>query len=309
MRDRDNQKKMIAVVGPTASGKSDLAVDIARYIIKEKDELGVNGAEIISADSRQVYKEFNLSSGKITPEEMKGVPHHLLDITSPTTSYTVAHFQRDARQIIQQLHNNNIIPILCGGTAFWIDSVLYNTSIPSIPPNVPLRKKLKDVSTKDLFALLQKKDLQRAATIDPHNPHRLIRALEIVEAIGKVPPLSHTTTYATLVLGIQTEKEQLADRINKRLETRIQEGMIEEIANIHHNGVSYKRLEELGLEFRWTARYLQGTLSLSDMKQHLVHDIIAYAKRQMTWLKRNKEIVWIPNNVNNAWPLVKKLLE
>jgi tRNA dimethylallyltransferase len=302
--------RVIAVVGPTASGKSDFAVALAQQIIDHKKELGVKGAEIISADSRQVYKGFDLSSGKITQGEMGGIPHHLLDVVPPTQQYSVAQFVQDASKVIDSLVSKNIVPIVCGGTSFWIDALLQGVSLPDVPPNHALRETLSTLSTEELFTLLQQKDPRRVDTIDPYNPHRLIRAIEIVEALGSVPAPATNPLYQSLYIGIQTDKDTLTEKIALRLDERIRQGMIDEIINAHQKGVSYDRLEELGLEFKWTARYLQGVLSLEEMKKELCNDIVHYAKRQMTWLKKNPSIVWIEKKRPDAvWPQVVSFLQ
>lgn len=305
-----NTPKIIAIVGPTASGKSDFAVALAQQIIDHKKELGVKGAEIISADSRQVYKEFDLSSGKITQEEMGGIPHHLLDVVSPIQQYSVAQFVEDTSKIIDFLMSKKIVPIVCGGTSFWIDALLQGIELPDVPPNHALRKTLSTLSSQELFDILQQKDPRRADTIDPHNPHRLVRAIEIAEALGSVPNPVANPPYQSLYIGIQVDKDTLKGKIARRLDERIAQGMIDEIVNAHQKGVSYDRLEELGLEFKWTARYLQGKLSMDEMKQELCNDIVHYAKRQMTWLKKNPFIVWTEKKRPNAvWAQVVSFLQ
>ncbi len=304
------KNNVIAVVGPTSSGKSDLTVKIAQALIAQKDKLNISGAEIISADSRQVYKGFDLSSGKVTESEMRGVVHHCLDIASPKRTYTTAQFKRDASRIINGLHKKNIVPIVCGGTGFWIDTLLYGYRIPDVKPNPSLRKKLSALSTEVLYKRLVRKDPRRAKTIDPHNKIRLIRALEIIEAQGSVPPPSRTSPYSILKLGIATSQPKLHNRIKKRIDVRIKDGMIDEIAKLHKNGLSYHRLENFGLEFKWIAQYLQNKLSLQEMKRGLYKETVQYTKRQMTWFKRDTTTTWIQKRrLSAVWQKVVTFLK
>jgi len=301
--------KVIAVVGPTASGKSDLAVEIARYIKKNRRVLGVSGAEVISADSRQVYKYLNLSSGKITKKEMRGIIHHMLDISSPARTYTVAQYQKRARKILNNMAQANKIPIVCGGTGFYVDSLLYETILPPIKPNQSLRKKLETYSTEKLFLLLKRLDPKRASEIDAKNRRRLIRALEIIKTTKRpVQPDTKTFPYDVLWIGIASPKASLADKIYKRILSRVRLGMIWEIKSVRARGVSWKRLDELGLEFRWIGRFLQKKLAKQEMIEGLFGDIKRYAKRQMTWFKKNPSIYWIDSK-QKALILVKDFLK
>ncbi len=294
-----NFKKIIAVVGPTSSGKSDFAVNLANKILKKKKDLGIKGTEIISVDSRQIYKGFDISSGKITEIEKSGIKHHMLDIASPKRIYTANQFKKRAEKIIDRLHKENILPILCGGTNFWIDSILYDYSFPEVPPNKKLREKLEKKTTEELYKELGKKDKRRAFEIDKKNKRRLVRALEIIDSIKKVPALNKNRKYDYMILGIYPGKFTLDKRIKERLDKRIKIGMIEEIENIHKNGVSYKKLKNFGLEFKWTSRYLQNEIPFEVMKKGLSTAIIQFAKRQMTWLKKNQEILWTKKTQTN----------
>jgi tRNA dimethylallyltransferase len=276
--------QIIAIVGTNASGKSSLAVDLAKRC---------NG-EIVSADSRQVYRGLNIGSGKIAKREMRGIPHHLLDVASVKREYTVTHFVRDATQVIAQIAKRGKTPIVCGGTGFWIDALLLGITIPAVPPNKIFRKRLSHLSVEQLYAALQKKDPERAATIDRFNPHRLIRALEIIHATGKpVPKAKQKSNYQTLFLGVTHPKKALEKRINKRLDTRLRHGLIQEVKKLHDDGASWKRLEQLGLEYRYVSFYLKGKLSKLEMQKVLLHEIVRYAKRQLTWFQQNTSIHWI----------------
>lgn len=277
--------KVIAVVGPTASGKSDLAVEIARAI----------GGEVVSADSRQVYAGLDIGSGKITKKEMRGVPHHMLSIMSPSRTCTVSLYQKKARGIVSHILKSGGIPVVCGGTGQYVDALLYDTRFPAVKPDMTLRKKLERNDTETLFKLLRKKDPSRAKNIDPHNRRRLIRALEIADSMGTSPPPNPSPhpLYQTLFIGINPHREILYGRIRRRLTKRIREGMLEEVRNLHERGVSWKRLEDFGLEYRYASLFLRGKITKKEFTEQLFSEIKKYSKRQMTWFKRNTDIHWI----------------
>jgi tRNA dimethylallyltransferase len=270
-----NKPKIIVICGPTATGKSDYAVELAQKI---------NG-EIISADSRQVYKGLDIGSGKITKREMRGVPHYLLDVASPKRTYSVAQYKKQSTQAIEHILKKSKTPIICGGTGFYIDAAL-GLQLPEVAPNKTLRKVLTKKTTDELFNLLQKKDPSRALTIDKKNKVRLIRALEIIEVLGKVPKQKKISKYAIEWIYLDFPDDVLKARIHLRLIKRLKAGMIAEVRNLHKQGLSWKRLETLGLEYRFIARYLQKKLSKQEMLEELEMAIWHYAKRQRTWFKK-----------------------
>jgi len=287
-------KPLIAVVGPTSSGKSDLAVQIALFINSQKKYFGVEASEVISADSRQVYKGMDIGTGKVTRKEMRGVPHHMLDIASPKRVYTASQYQRDARKILEKIWKKGGVPVLCGGTGFYIQSLLEGTQIPSVKPDPSLRKRLGEKTVEELFLILKSKDPRRSENIDSQNPHRLIRAIEIAENLGYVPKIKYKPLKcAALKIGISIPQKELGERIHARLHKRIREGMFEEIINLHKSGVSWKRLEGLGLEYRYGSFFLRRRMEKKEAVESLEREIRKYAKRQMTWFKRDKDIRWI----------------
>ncbi len=277
------RNKVLVIVGPTASGKSDLAVKLAQKF----------KGEVISADSRQVYKGLNIGTGKITKREMRGVPHHLLDVVEPKRLFTVADFVKAANQSIDMIYHINHLPIVVGGTGFYIDALAGKIPLPEVPQNKLLRNKLDKLDKKKLFEILRKKDPQRAQTIDQNNKVRLIRALEIIEAMGKVPKTAHhsqPTTCNFEYIGLMPDNLEV--RIKARLIKRLP-GMIPEARKlIKLKKLSYRRMNELGLEYRFLAQYLQGKITKEEMVAKLNIAIRQYAKRQMTWFKRNKNIKW-----------------
>ncbi len=304
---KSKMQKIIVILGPTASGKSNVAVSLAKKF---------NG-EIISADSRQVYKGLDIGTGKITKKEMKGVKHHLLDVTSPKKRFSAADFKILSTEAIVKIVNKNKTPIICGGTGFYIDALLGDKQIPEVPPNEKLRKQLEKKSVGELLEILKKLDPERAENIDAKNPRRLIRAIEICKIIGKVPLFNPkkqnfsgqaNLKYEVLKIGIKMEEKELKSRINKRLEKRIEQGMIIEAKKLHTQGLTYKRMRELGLEYRALADSLDNKISKKVMIERLQKEIWHYAKRQMTWFKRDKNIIWLPSKISLVEKEVKKFL-
>mgnify|MGYP003345735814 FL=1 len=275
--------KVLVILGPTAVGKSDLAVEIARHY---------NG-EVISADSRQVYKGFDIGTGKITKKEMRGVPHHLLDVINPKKIYSVEGWKKDTEKAIRDIVSRGKLPLICGGTGFYIQSIVDNIVLPDVPANPELRKQLSLKSTEDLFSILTQLDPNRANEIDQKNPVRLIRAIEIATALGSVPKPTHAKTeYEFIQIGLSLPLEILRVKIHNRLLSRMKKGMLREAQHLHAKGLSYKRMEALGLEYRYLALYLQKKISKQDMLQKLEIEIGQYARRQMQWFKRDERIKW-----------------
>lgn len=282
--------KILVIVGPTASGKTALAIKLAK---------GFNG-EVISADSRQVYRGLDMGTGKVTIKEMGGIPHHLLDIVDPGSTYTAAQFKEDGAQAITDISSRGKLPIIAGGTFFFVDALLGKNSFPEVEPNQTLRAELEKLNTETLFAQLTKKDPTRAAGIDQNNRRRLIRALEIIETLGTVPKTKTYTPYNFLTMGITLPKDALRKKIHTRLIERLDQGMIEEVSALRTKKVSDEWLTRLGLEYRYITEYLQGKLSKDELITVLDAKIWQYAKRQMTWLKRDTNIVWMDTNTYDA---------
>lgn len=294
------KQKIIVVLGPTATGKSDLAVSIAKKY---------NG-EIISADSRQVYKGLDIGSGKITHSEMKGVPHHLLDVVKPQTIFSVEKFKKLAEKAVADIGASGKIPIIAGGTGFYIDALVYDVKTPKVEPNKSLRTKLEKMSLEKLQSQLKKLDQERYDSIDQKNKVRLIRAIEIVTTIGKVPKLQKNLgKYDVLFIGIDWPDEVLKQRISKRLLKR-KVGMIKEAYKLHADGLSWKRMQELGLEYKYLAHHLKGKITEKEMIETLESKIWQYAKRQRTWFRRNKSIKWfVPTEIVEIDGEIRKFLK
>ncbi|HRY52503.1 MAG TPA: tRNA (adenosine(37)-N6)-dimethylallyltransferase MiaA [Candidatus Portnoybacteria bacterium] len=280
------QKPIIVIVGPTASGKSDLAVFLSKKY---------NG-EVISADSRQIYKGMDIGTGKITRKEMAGIPHYLLDVASPSRRFTAAQYKKLAQQAIKNIQRKNKLPIICGGTGFYIRALIDDLQIPKIKPDLKLRAQLEKKTTTELFAQLKKLDPRRAKEIDRHNPRRLVRALEIIYKTGQpVPELKLEPQPNVLFLGIKKSRPELARRIKRRLQKRFKQGMLTEVKKLRKQGLSWQRLDSFGLEYRWLARFLQNKISYTEMVERLQKDIEHFAKRQMAWFGKDSRIHWIKN--------------
>ncbi|MBI3337060.1 MAG: tRNA (adenosine(37)-N6)-dimethylallyltransferase MiaA [Candidatus Staskawiczbacteria bacterium] len=296
--------KLIVILGPTASGKTQLAIKLAKKF---------NG-EIISADSRQVYKGMDIGSGKVTKKEMQGIPHYLLDVANPKNKFTVSQYQKLVQVAIKKIRKKDKIPFLVGGSGFYIQSIVDEIIIPEVKPDWKLRKELRKKSAKELFLMLKNLDPERTKTIDENNPRRLIRALEIVIKTGaEVPALNKLKkpAFNVLEIGIAKSKDEIKKLINKRLLKRLNQPnggkMVLEVKNLKTSGLSFKRLEEFGLEYRFVAQYLQNKITYQEMVDKLKKEIENFAKRQMTWFKRDKRVHWI-KNYKEAEELVKSFL-
>lgn len=292
-------KKLIVILGPTASGKSEMAVKLAKKF---------NG-EVVSADSRQIYKGMNIGTGKITKKERKDIPHHLLDIASPKKRFTVAQYQKLAIKAISKILKKGKVPILCGGTGFYIQAVVDGIVIPEVKPDWQLRSNLNQLTTEELFKRLKKLDPKRAKTIERKNKRRLIRALEIIIKTKKaVPPLrKNSLPYPILLIGIKKEKKELKKLIEKRFLKWLKQGLLKEVQKLRKLGLSWERIEEFGIHYRIIALYLQNKINYQEMIENSLCEIRNYAKRQITWFKRDKRIKWV-KNYKEAEKLVTKFL-
>jgi len=268
--------KIIVILGQTATGKSNLAVKIAKKI----------KGEIISADSRQVYKGLDIGTGKITTQEMRGISHHLLDVTNPKKVFTVSDFVRMTNLAIAEIVTGEKIPIICGGTGFYVDAITKGIIFPEVPPDSKLRARLTQKSAMALFQVLKKLDPKRAKTIDKNNKVRLIRAIEIAKALGKVPKITQESpVYKFIKIGLYLPPDKLKKKIEQRVKKMFHPpaggGLLREIKKLKRAGVSDKRLKEFGFEY------------FNPTYESVVSETLKYAKRQMTWFKRDKKIKWL----------------
>jgi tRNA dimethylallyltransferase len=279
--------KLVVLLGPTASGKSGSGIALAQRF---------NG-EIISADSRQVYRGLDIGTAKVTPAEQALVHHHVLDVADLREIYTVAQFQQDAIRAINDILKRGHQPFLVGGSPHYIQAVVDNLDIPHIEPQPELRAQLEKRPLPELLAQLEKLDPRSAAAIDRDNPRRVIRALEVCLISGK--PFSQQRKkaeplYQFLVLGIEWPREELYQRIDTRVDERMQQGMVQEVQRLLDEGISHERLEALGLEYRYITRLLRGEFkNEEEMVQRLKYAIHDFTRRQLTWFRKDKRILWV----------------
>ncbi|MES2225183.1 MAG: tRNA (adenosine(37)-N6)-dimethylallyltransferase MiaA [Patescibacteria group bacterium] len=266
--------RIIGVIGPTASGKSAKAVALA----KELD------GEVISVDSRQVYRTLDIGTEKTITKEMGGIPHYLIDVREPEDAYSAGDFVHDAKELIKDIQARGKVPILAGGTHFYFDALLYALPPSSVDP--VLRHELEKLSAEELFTRLQAVDPRRASRIDAHNPRRLIRALEIVAEHGSVPErVRSVPAYDIEWITIDPPKEELRARIDARLEQALARGLIDEVRAVRER-VGDIRLNELGLEYRIVGEYLRGERSEASLLPSLSTKLWHYARHQKAWLRK-----------------------
>lgn len=295
--------RLVVILGPTASGKSALGIALAQHF----------DGEIVSADSRQVYRGLDLGTAKVTPQEQALVPHHLLDVADVNDIYTVAQFRQQAIAAINDILERGRQPFLVGGSPHYIQAVVDNLAIPAIAPQPALRTELEQRPLSDLLAELERLDPQSYAVIDRDNPRRVIRALEVCLVSGK--PFSeqrarHDPLYACLLLGINWPRAVLYQRIDQRVDERMAQGMVQEVRDLLARGVSSERLEDLGLEYRFISRWLRGGFaSEAEMTQRLKYAIHDFTRRQLSWFRRDPRIIWIEgNDVERAKEMVEEFL-
>ncbi len=282
-------KKILIITGPTATGKSDLAVETALWCQKNLDIT----CEIISADSRQVYTGLDIGSAKITMTEMHGITHHMIDITDPSSEvFSVVDFQNMAREKMRSIFSRGNVPIVCGGTGLYIDALVYDIDYPAVLPDTKLRSELALLSIEQLREKLRLLDPEKLLTIDQSNPLRLIRAIELASTDEIVPDQSNKQLlYPTLWIGLQLDRETMLERITKRITARIP-ALFDEIKQLRTMGVSDEKLDRFGLEYRYGLMYLLEQIAENEFIQLLTTKTWQFSKRQMTWFKRNTEINW-----------------
>jgi tRNA dimethylallyltransferase len=278
-------QKLVVILGTNASGKSHLGIRLANHL----------GGEIVSADSRQVYRGLDLGSGKITPADAGTVKHHLIDVVDLSEYFSLAQYQRAAYSAIDSIAGAGRMPLLVGGTGLYISAIVEGYELVDVPPNEELRTELERLPLAQLVERLEKSDPDAARRLDKSNRRRLIRAIEVAAA-GRAHSAAHKSSprYDCLQLGLTWPREILGERIEKRLRERLANGMVAEVAGLRARGVPDARLEKLGLESRYITRYLRRELgSLDDLRIQLGTAIRQFAKEQMTWFKRDSRIIWL----------------
>ena len=290
-----NKPKVIVICGPTASGKTALSIELAKKI---------NG-EIISCDSMQIYKYMDIGTAKPTLEEQKEVKHHLIDFVEPNQRYSVAEYKKDAEKSIEEILSKGKTPIIVGGTGLYVDSLIYGIEYPEIELDEEYRKQLeKEIEEKGLESLYNKAkeiDSEAMEKISPNDKKRIMRVVEIYKATGKtkteqeIESRTHEVKYDYKVFAIKMDREKLYERINKRVDLMVKKGLIEEVQNILKKYDKFPTAMQ-GLGYKEVVEYLDGKTTKEEMIDKIKMQTRRYAKRQITWFKKNKQTVWIENN-------------
>ena len=292
-----NKPKVIVICGPTASGKTTLSIQLAQKI---------NG-EIISSDSMQIYKDMNIGTAKPDQQEMQGIKHYLLDFVEPNQRYSVADYKKDAENAIEDILQKGKVPIIVGGTGLYVDSLIYGIEYPNIEFDENYRKELERRVEKEglekLYEKAKKIDPQAMKKISRNDQKRILRVLEIYNATGKtkteqeIESRKNEVKYDYRVFAINMDREKLYDRINKRVDIMIQKGLIEEVENLLKKYNEFPTAMQ-GLGYKEVVEYIQGKVLKEDMIENIKRESRRYAKRQITWFKKNKQTLWIgPNDL------------
>jgi len=288
--------KVVVIVGPTASGKTALSVKLAKKI----------DGEIISSDSMQVYKDMNIGTAKVTEEEKEGIEHYLVDFVSPCERYTVSDFKNDAEAAINKIIEKNKMPIIVGGTGLYVNSIIYNIKYTDMEFDEDYRNMLMDIAkTEEGLENLYKKaieiDEKAAKAISKNDKKRIVRILEIYKATGKTKTALEEESrkidspYEFYLFGINIDREKLYEKINKRVDLMMQKGLVEEVKMLLDKYDSFPTAMQ-GLGYKEVKEYLDGKISYDDMVEKIKQESRRYAKRQMTWFRRNDGIIWLDGN-------------
>ncbi len=306
---KNDKIPLIVIFGPTASGKSDLAVKVAKEV----------GGEIVTADSMQVYKRMNIGTAKPTQEEMAGIVHHMIDVCEPDENYSLAKYVEDAGDVIEKVWQKGKIPVLAGGTGLYIDTLINGTVLSETNTDEAYRETLyeeaKQKGNEYVHNLLKEVDLKSAENIHPNNLKRVIRALEFYKTSG-IPQSEHIekaekvdTPYNAFKFGLSVDRELLYDKINRRVDIMLERGLIEEVETLKNDGVDEKYTSMQGIGYKEVLLHLNGHLSYDEMSELIKKATRNYAKRQNTWFKREQNTTWIaPDDAKNL-EIFKKTME
>lgn len=298
--------KVIVICGPTSSGKTKLSIEVAKL---------VNG-EIVSADSMQIYKDMTIGTAKPTTEEMQGIKHYLIDFVSPDKRYSVAEYKNDATNAIEEIISKGKTPIVVGGTGLYVNSLIYEIEYPSVELDTNYRKKLEEIAEKEgldrLYEMAMKVDKLAMKKISQNDKKRICRVLEIYHATGKtktqieIESRANEPKYDYLVFGISMDREKLYDRINKRVDIMIEDGLIDEVKEVLNKYDDFPTAMQ-GLGYKEVVEYINGDTTKEEMIEKIKMETRRYAKRQLTWFRRYDNITWIDGlddiqrNVNIIW--------
>ncbi|HIT71292.1 MAG TPA: tRNA (adenosine(37)-N6)-dimethylallyltransferase MiaA [Candidatus Scatovivens faecipullorum] len=288
--------KVVVIVGPTASGKTALSIELAKRI----------GGEIISSDSMQIYKDMNIGTAKVTKEEMQGIKHYLIDFVPPNQRYTVSDFKKDATRAIKEILREAKIPIVVGGTGLYVNSLIYGIEYQDMQFDEEYRNKLMKIAETEeglnnLWEQAQKIDPESMKKISKKDKKRIVRVLEIYKATGKTKTEQEILSrkkeieYDFKIFGISMDREQLYERINKRVDIMINQGLEKEVRNLLEKYSEFPTAMQ-GLGYKEVVEYFNGILTRGEMIDKIKQESRRYAKRQLTWFRRNKEIIWLDAN-------------
>ena len=294
-------KRLITILGPTASGKTPLAAALARRI----------GGEILSADSRQVYRRMDIGTGKDL-SDYAGVPYHLIDICEPGTRYNLFQYQQDFFDAYQQIESRGAVPILCGGTGLYIEAVLKGYRLSPVPQNQPLRDSLEGKSLTELTQILEELKAKNGSNMhnktDVDSCQRAIRAIEIETYNLENPmPCRELPSIDSLIVGVNIDRELRREKITRRLKARLEEGMVDEVRGLLDSGIPADDLIYYGLEYKFVTEYIVGRLSYDEMFRQLEIAIHQFAKRQMTWFRGMERRGFTINWIDATLPMEEKV--
>lgn len=287
-----DKNKIVAVCGPTASGKTALSIEIAKQF----------DGEIISCDSMQIYKKMDIGTAKPSVEEQGGIVHHMIDIISPDENYNVVSFKEDAEEVIDDILSRGKLPVLVGGTGLYMDSVLNNVKFVEDKADMKQREELTKLSEEMgyeyMHNMLKEIDPESAEKIHPNNIRRVIRAIEIYKTTGETMTEANEKSkqapkYDALIFGLMWDREVLYDRINRRVDIMIENGLVEEVKSLKDSGLEKNLTSMQAIGYKEFYEYFEGIISFSDAVEKIKQESRRYAKRQMTWLKRNDKINWL----------------
>ena len=288
-----NKSPLVIIAGPTASGKSAAAVELA---------LRMNG-EGISADSMQIYRDMDIGTAKVTKEEMRGVRHYLIDCADPDENYNVVLFQQKAREAVQEAVSAQKLPILCGGTGFYIQALLYDIDFTEMEENTSLRSRYEALAAEKgpeaLHRILKEKDPASAAAIHPNNVKRVIRALEFAQESGgsiaahNLAQRERGSAYNSVFFVLTMDRQKLYERIDRRVDLMMEQGLLDEVTRLRDIGIARDSTAMQGIGYKQIYSYLEGDWSLEEAVRLIKRDTRHFAKRQLTWFRREKDVIWV----------------
>lgn len=301
---------LFILIGPTAIGKTSISIELAKKM---------NG-EIISADSMQIYKYMNIGSAKVSKEEMQGIQHHLIDVIYPDQEFTVSDYKKNAEVLIKDINKNHKLPMVVGGTGLYINSLVYKLNFAEVPPNNETRTKLELLGerygNKYLHEMLNNIDIESAERISINDRKRIIRAIEIFEITGKTMTEFNKNFrepiegYNLVMIGLNMNREKLYNRINRRVDIMVEEGLIEEVKKLLEMGYNKELVSMQGIGYKEIIMYLEGEISLDESMEKIKQGSRNYAKRQLTWFRRDNRIKWIDiDEFNNLEDLSQCIID